>query len=154
MKLFKWGRKHPFLLLLFLLGIVVGLVVLVTPERQAVLEVTPGYLVTVREGADTYAVLEIENSGNADTKLVGASVSPKDGERAELHDKDMKTLQSVALPAGEDVLLTGDPHIMMLDASRDIMVGEKVNITLEFEGGVTEKVPFTVTQADGHNHKH
>lgn len=146
--------KYRLVLLLFLLGLVTGIVVLLNPQRSAVLEVTPGYMVTVREGANTYAVLEIKNNGNGDTRLVGASVDPKDGAQAELHDKNMKPLESVDLPAGEEVLLTGDPHIMLIDASRDIMVGEKVVITLEFQDGTKTAVPFTVTQADGHNHKH
>lgn len=142
------------LVLLILLFLVVALLWVLEPAKKPDLSVKPGFLVTVHEGDSTYAVLEIENSGTADDKLIGASVDSKDASRAELHDKSMSRLDSVALPAGEQVLMTGDPHIMLIDAQRGIMVGEKVDITLDFEKTSDKVVTFTVTQADGHNHTH
>ncbi len=147
--------KHKLIVLLVLLFLVGGLWIVAGEDEEAPeLTVKPGFLVTVHKGDNTYALLDIKNTGNADDKLVGAYLSSTDAARAELHDKNMTRIDSVALPAGQEVLMTGDPHIMLIDAARGIMVGEKVDIVLDFEKSPDQSVVFTVTQADGHNHEH
>ncbi len=75
--------------------------------------------------------------------LVGASVDSSIAAMAQVHevvmDADgammMQQTPSITLPAGEEVSLEpGGFHIMMMDLAEPFVLGQKFEITLQFEG--------------------
>lgn len=116
------------------------------------IKVTPGFAVLAGKGASTYALVKLDNSGSAD-KLVGAT-SPVS--KVELHIMDgskMVPVASIDVPKGE-TLLSGQEHLMLVGLNKDLKLGEKVSVTLDFEKSNDVTVEIPVTQADGHAHKH
>ena len=113
--------------------------------------VKPGFVPLAEAGENTYGLLDIENSGDASDRLTGAS---SDVARVELHDGNMKVLDSIEIPANGEVLMTGDPHIMFMDLRKDLKLGDKVKVKLTFANHETVTVVLPVTQEDGHNHEH
>ena len=73
-----------------------------------------------------------------DAKLV--AVSTPDAKRAEIHSSEMKDgimrmrpVASVALPAGRDVAIQGDLHLMLIDVAHPLQANERVPLTLTIE---------------------
>lgn len=96
--------------------------------------------------------LQINNDSNTDDALIGASI-PGCGV-TELHemrmDGDVMIMRQVAgnritIPAGETVLLEpGGLHIMCLDKTGQFTVGQKVEVTLQFENAGAIRVEAEV----------
>ncbi|NQV05589.1 copper chaperone PCu(A)C [bacterium] len=102
-------------------------------------------------------------SGDAD-KLIGASVDASIAGRVEIHETTMaemgegeagegelggamvmREVGEVALPAGETVSLEpGGLHMMMLDLSTPLELGQAFDVTLEFEDAGTMVVSVEV----------
>jgi copper(I)-binding protein len=60
----------------------------------------------------------------------------------------MQEVDSIAVPAGGTVALEpGGYHIMLLGLTEDLVVGDSIEVTLEFESGVTETVTAEVQEA-------
>jgi copper(I)-binding protein len=73
-----------------------------------------------------------------DAKLV--SVSTPDAKRAEIHSSEMKDgvmrmrpVASVPLPAGRDVAIQGELHLMLIDVAHPLQASERVPLTLTIE---------------------
>ena len=73
-----------------------------------------------------------------DAKLV--SVSTPAAKRSEIHSSDMKggvmrmrPVESVPLPAGRDVAVQGELHLMLIDVTRPLGAGDRVPLTLTIE---------------------
>lgn len=95
--------------------------------------------------------LTIMNTGDSDYRLVAAS-SPV-AERVELHtmtmDGDVMRMREledgIALPAGEMVeLAPGGLHVMFIGLSGPFVAGEEVQVTLTFEGGLSQDLTLPV----------
>lgn len=101
----------------------------------------------------TAAFMTIENTGEDDERLIGASVAPEIAAMVEIHetittDEDVMQMQPVSgidIPAGESVTLAPRGlHIMLMNLGQDLDEGETVEITLEFESGTTLAVKAEV----------
>ena len=89
------------------------------------------------------AYFHIKNNGAAADKLVGvtSSVSPK----VEIHEHTMKDgvmkmsqVMSIDVPAGGTVeLKPGGYHIMLFETINKYGPGDKIDLTLKFESGIT-----------------
>jgi copper(I)-binding protein len=71
-------------------------------------------------------------------KVVG--VATPAAQRAEIHSSEMKDgimrmrpVKQVRLPAGKDVALQGDLHVMLLELARTLGAGDAVHITITVE---------------------
>jgi hypothetical protein len=93
------------------------------------------------------------NTGDSDDRLVAAS-SPV-AERVELHtmtmDGDVMRMREledgIALPAGEMVeLAPGGLHVMFIGLSGPFVAGEEVQVTLTFEGGLSQDLTLPVIE--------
>lgn len=90
-------------------------------------------------GSNSAAYMRILNTGSVADKLLKASSTI--AASTELHiseEKDgvmtMHPVDSVDVPAnGQVELMPGGMHIMMIGINKDLVVGEKVVLTLEFE---------------------
>ena len=98
--------------------------------------------------AGGYATLA--NTGAQPLALIGAS-SP-DYEQVSLHQTVMRGQTSVMLPVAQITIAPGSRvsfaaagyHFMLERATRAIMPGDHVSITLHFAGGSSVQVPFEV----------
>jgi copper(I)-binding protein len=91
---------------------------------------------TVAGQGTTGAFMTLRSS--EDMKVVG--VETPAAKRAEIHSSEMKDgvmrmrpVPQVRLPAGKDVKLQGDLHVMLLEVTHPIGPGESVPITLTVE---------------------
>lgn len=95
----------------------------------------------------------LENKGNTDRNLVGAS-SVAFGAIG-LHESveqdgtsSMRPVESVTVPAGGRIeLAPGGYHLMMMQRQRDLKVDDQVPVTLEFADGGSQSAIFTVKPA-------
>lgn len=110
--------------------------------------------------------------GDTDDALVGVTVSADVVGTAEVHetvaddggadmgdsnmgDADpgggmmtMREVDSIAIPAGGTVALEpGGYHIMLLGLTEDLVVGDTIEVTLDFESGNTETVTAEVKES-------
>ncbi len=94
--------------------------------------------------------MKIENSGNADDKLVGAKTSIP-GAVAELHDvKDgrMSKAESIKIPSRSTVELKPKGlHIMLFKMPKDTREGSEFTLTLRFEKSGEKKIPVKFVKA-------
>ncbi len=91
------------------------------------------------------AYMSITNNGTDDVTLI--SVSAEGVGMAQIHEttvdeNDMASMQEIAdgilIPAGETVdLMPGGLHIMLMQLENDLVEGETVAITLEFDNGTS-----------------
>lgn len=96
------------------------------------------------------AYMTIKNSSAAADRLTGASV---DFGEASLHETrieanvmKMDAVPGVDIPAGQILeLRSGSYHIMVMNLTRALKVGESVNIVLEFEKAGQVSIPVKVT---------
>lgn len=113
------------------------------------------------QGGTGGVFLTIRNTGAASDRLLSAS-SPLP-RAAELHttvrDGDvmrMQPVQAIEIPAGGSVTLRpGGLHLMLVNLSAPMRVGESVPVTLTFEraGAITVQVPVQAAGAAGpHGH--
>lgn len=105
------------------------------------LEVANGWIRLLPAGVPAAGYFELRNRSQAAAELVGAS-SPAFG-HAMLHrsveEKGRSTMRHVhdlEIPAGGEVVFApGGYHVMLMNPTRDLKIGEKVPVTLEFAGG-------------------
>lgn len=113
------------------------------PARQADSVVIREQWVKAVDSGMTAAFAELQNSGDTDIRVVGAS-SPASS-RVELHEMAtgsggamvMRPKESgFAIPAGSTyVLAAGGDHVMLMDVTAPLTPGSDTPITLEFEDG-------------------
>jgi copper(I)-binding protein len=91
---------------------------------------------TVPGQSTTAAYMTLHSS--ADAKVV--SVATPAAKRAEVHSNEMKggimrmrPVPALALPAGKDVPLQGDTHVMLMDVVRPLSAGETVPLAITVE---------------------
>ncbi|MFU8777213.1 MAG: copper chaperone PCu(A)C [Roseovarius sp.] len=117
---------------------------------------------TAKTGA---AFMLIENIGDADDRLIGAT-SPA-AQKAELHThieeggvmKMVHVEEGFAIPAGETLVLQrGGAHVMMMGLTESFEQGKIVPLTLVFEksGEIVVDVPVDLARKpdQGHGHGH
>jgi copper(I)-binding protein len=100
------------------------------------------------------AYMTITGGGEADA-LVGAT-SPA-ATTVEIHETvesggamAMQPVERIDIPAGGTVKLEpGGYHVMLIDLTGDLVVGEEIEITLEFEGAGEVKVTAEVREGEG-----
>jgi len=106
----------------------------------------------------TAAFVTLENSSSSADVLVSASTSAAG--MVQLHEMVMQDGQMVmqekkdgiAVPAqGTAVLEPGGNHIMLMELTGPIKVGEKVAITLTFKSGTTLQIEAAARDYDGGN---
>lgn len=115
-----------------------------------------GAFVRLPPAENTAVYVELTNNGDSDTALVGASADfAEDFELHEMVDVDgvmeMSPIegQRIELPAGETVLLEpGGLHVMAMGLTRELAVGDMVDVELEFDGGCTVTVQAPVQAVD------
>jgi periplasmic copper chaperone A len=104
-------------------------------------------------GAETAAYLTITNSGSAADSLLSAS-SPS-AASVELHETSMDTsgmtgmhpIDKVEIPAGGSVTLEpGGKHLMVMGLTKDLAVGDALEVDLVFQNAGTVKVQAEVKQ--------
>jgi copper(I)-binding protein len=62
----------------------------------------------------------------------------------------MQPVERIDIPAGGTVKLEpGGYHVMLIDLTGDLVVGEEIEITLEFEGAGEVKVTAEVREGEG-----
>ena len=90
-------------------------------------------------GRPSAAFFELENTGNEDLRLSGASLP--DGGRAELHTHKhedgimrMARIDGLTIPAGGSVALERGGHHLMLFDVPVLKVGERLKLVLHFDG--------------------
>lgn len=102
----------------------------------------------------TGAFFELENTGAQTHYLVMAksAIAPK----VELHrtvteGKDMMTMKPIQklelLPHEKTTLRPGSYHVMLMDLTKPLTVGERVNLTLVFEDGSELPIKLYVKDA-------
>ncbi len=87
------------------------------------------------------AFLTLHNSGGAPVALVGGATPA--ARSVELHTHTMKDgmmamrrVDSVTIPAGESVVFQpGGLHIMLIGLQRDLVAGQQIPLTLNFDDG-------------------
>lgn len=119
---------------------------------------------TARSGA---AFMLIENIGDQDDRLIGAS-SPA-AQKTELHThreeggvmKMIHVEEGLAVPAGETLILQrGGNHVMLMGLKESFEQGKTIPLTLIFEksGEIALEVPVDLSrqaeEAAGHGQKH
>ncbi|WP_459546665.1 copper chaperone PCu(A)C [Nocardia sp. X0981] len=114
-----------------------------TPARQADSVVIREQWVKAVDSGMTAAFAELQNSGDTDIRVVGAS-SPASN-RVELHEIAAGNGGSAimrpkaggfAIPAASTyVLAAGGDHMMLMDVTAPLTPGSDTSITLEFEDG-------------------
>lgn len=96
------------------------------------------------------AYMRIVNTGAEDDALIGATTDVAG--RVQLHrtvtvdnTSRMEPVEQIDVPAGgEAVLMRGGYHVMLLDLTRDLQVGDTFDITLTFKEAGSVTVRFTV----------
>jgi len=104
-------------------------------------------------GAETAAYLTITNSGSAADSLLSAS-SPS-AASVELHETSMDSsgmtgmhpVDKIEIPAGGSVTLEpGGKHLMVMGLTKDLAVGDQLEVDLVFQNAGTVKVQAEVKQ--------
>lgn len=104
-------------------------------------------------GANSAIYMKISNSGQQADRLVSAKADVANS--IELHETimegDVMKMQPVAggieVPAGGSVeLKPGGLHVMLIGLTKDLNVGDKFPVTLEFASGATLQVEAEVRQ--------
>lgn len=95
----------------------------------------------------------VENKGRTDRNLTGAS-SPlfSDIQVHETVERDgttsMRPAKSVAVPAGGSIeFAPGGFHLMLMQRRKDLQVGDRVPVALEFEDGGSQSAVFVIKPA-------
>ena len=117
---------------------------------------TTGAFVRLPPAENTAVYLELTNTGDADTALIGAAGDfAADFELHEMVDVDgvmeMTPLdpQRIELPAGETVALEpGGLHVMAMGLTTELAEGDMVTVDLEVDGGCTITVDAEVRAVD------
>lgn len=111
----------------------------------------------------TGAFMAIDNEGEADVTLTGAS-SPV-AKMVGIHEMAMvdgsmvmrRIEGGLEIEAGYgQVLMPGGNHVMLMGLGEDLEPGEEVSLTLEFSDGTTEELTVPVkefTEEEGHYHE-
>ncbi|MEE9309661.1 MAG: copper chaperone PCu(A)C [Cocleimonas sp.] len=115
----------------------------ITIENAYVRAMPPGQSVTA-------LFLDIKNPSSNDINLVKAKT--KASEHIELHEHkqvdgmmQMGQVEEIIIPAGKTVALaTGGYHIMLIGLKRDLAIGERVDVTLVFNNGLSKKIQAEV----------
>lgn len=123
-----------------------------TPEAQqhSDMAATPGHDSMIGSTGNGVVYVTIINTGEEDDALVSGETDR--AERIEIHESAMvngnarmQPLESaLPIPAGETVALEpGGAHLMLVNLTEDIRLGDVFEVTLEFEraGEVTIEVP-------------
>jgi copper(I)-binding protein len=103
-------------------------------------------------GANGAAYMTIRNTSGEPDRLIKAQSDV--AKTVELHTviqengvMQMRPVEAIDVPAnGEAVLKPGGFHVMLIDLTRDLKPGDKVDVTLQFERAGTLKVPADVRQ--------
>lgn len=90
-------------------------------------------------GANSGAFMTIRNNGAEDDRLLAARSDV--AQAVEIHLSEMKDgvmtmrqVEGIDVPAkGEAVLKPGSYHVMLIGIKQDLVAGQKVSLTLEFE---------------------
>ncbi|CAN2176180.1 COG2847 Copper(I)-binding protein [Candidatus Nanopelagicaceae bacterium] len=97
----------------------------------------------------TGSFMTLSNSSDKDVTLIGG-VSDAAGmiEIHEVNDGNMSALpEGLVIPAGGEVKLRmGGYHVMLMELSKELVAGDEVTVTLEFDNG--EKVDYTAAVKD------
>lgn len=103
--------------------------------------------------ANLAGYMVIKNTGSTDDSLIGAQA---DFAMAMLHETTidanqvatMKEVSEIPVPAGQTVeLKTGGYHIMFMNPTKELKVGDMVSITLKFKNAGTIMVQAKVVAA-------
>lgn len=129
--------------------LVLSLLVLCTAAAAADLSVSGAWIRKLPADVPAGGYFVLKNTGGA-TALVGAS-APDYG-MVMIHEtvekggtSRMVHVERIEVPAGGGVeFRPGGYHLMLMRAKRDIAVGTKVLVTLEFSDGRSLTVPFEV----------
>ncbi|MCC6299029.1 MAG: copper chaperone PCu(A)C [Anaerolineales bacterium] len=125
-----------------------------TPKEG--IEITDAWARSAAQGENSAAYFTIVNY-DADDELVGASADF--AEAVEIHESamvddvmQMRMVESVPLPTGEKVeFASGGLHVMLVNLSRSLEVGETVNITLHFKNHADIPLSLPVQEGPGHS---
>lgn len=98
----------------------------------------------------TAGFMHVHNDGASPRRIVGARCSI--AERVELHEHvtaagrmGMRQRAEVTVPSNGGVeFAPGGLHLMLVGLTRSLAVGEQVPIDIDFDGGLTLTIPFTV----------
>lgn len=104
-------------------------------------------------GSTSAVFMSIRNKGKEADRLVGAQCTA--AQTVEIHESvlendvmQMRHLpDGLEIPAGGEVLLKpGGYHVMLIGVTRDIEVGEQLQVDLEFEKSGTTRIEAEVRQ--------
>lgn len=120
------------------------------------IEITHAWTRSAPQGGNGAVYFTIVNHDAAEDALLGATADF--AEVIELHETrmvndvmEMRMVESIPLPAGERVeLAPGGLHAMLINLSRNLEIGETVNITLHFRNH--PDIPLTLTVQAGPDH--
>lgn len=106
----------------------------------------------------TAAFMELHNQGSTDRLLVAASTPA--ARVAELHNHvdvdgvmQMRRVETIPMPAGERVSLApGGYHLMLIDLVAPLHEDDRVELTLEFDGGDTRTLEAPVRRIETMGH--
>ncbi|PZQ46729.1 MAG: hypothetical protein DI551_04560 [Micavibrio aeruginosavorus] len=138
-----------------------------TVAPAATTETTPAAVASVQaEGATSFATapgattgavfLTLHNPGTAADRLNGLTTTVSSS--AELHESytdeqgvmQMRKVDAIEIPAGQQVSLKADGyHIMLIGLSEPLTAGIPFNVTLDFESAPDVTIPVTVTSPVG-----
>lgn len=121
------------------------------PENGSLLRVEGAFLRALPPGQPTTAgFMHVHNDSATPRRIIGAR-SPI-AERVELHEHvtangrmGMRQRAEVPVPASSGVAFaTGGLHLMFVGLTRPLAAGEQVPVEVDFDGGLTLTIPFTV----------
>ena len=113
-----------------------------SPAAAGAVTITDAWVRAKEAGGTTAAYMQIANGGSADDQLVNAA-APDVTMEASIHETTsdgsgmtgMQHVDAIAVPAGGTVALEpGGYHIMLMNLTKDLKVGDSVTITLTFDG--------------------
>ena len=137
-----------------------------TTTQEASLVVSDAWVRATTGSEDptmTGAFMNIDNDGEADVSLTGAS-SPGAG-MVELHTMAMadgamvmrRILGGIEIEAGYgQALMPGGDHVMLMGLTEELAPGEEVELVLEFSDGSSQELTVPVkafTEEEGHYHE-
>ena len=106
----------------------------------------------MQNGGTSAIFMTIQNTGDTADRLIRASANV--AETVELHRSTvedgvmrMRPVEAIEIPAGGSVeLKPGDYHIMLINLTQDLNVGDQFTATLEFEQAGTIEVEVEVRE--------
>ncbi|GAB4341422.1 MAG: hypothetical protein Kow00117_21310 [Phototrophicales bacterium] len=108
-------------------------------------------------GGVSGAFMTIRNVGDTDEVLIGGRTDV--AQAVEIHQTTvendvamMMPMDGLAIPAGQEaMLMPGSYHVMLIDLTRELHVGETVILTLVFESGteITLEIPVSDLPLEG-----